>query len=73
MPDHINQNNPATISRLITENFRLCPGNPEKNLHMTDLAVKRMSGCIDYIPVTVHTKTADEMHNHIGQSMQITV
>ena len=72
MSDIINTRNLAVISGQITGNFRPCPGNPGRNLCMTDLAVKRLSGRIDYIPVTIRTDTADIMHNRIGQVMRIT-
>ena len=72
MSDSITTNNLAVISGQITRNFRPCPGNPGKNVCMTDLAVKRLSGCIDYIPVTIRTDTADTMHNRIEQNIRIT-
>ncbi len=72
MSNIITANNLAVISGQITDNFRPCPGNRGKNLCMADLAVKRLSGCIDYIPATIHIKTARAMHNRIGQNMQIT-
>lgn len=56
MSDSLTTNNLAIISGQITNNFRPFSGNSEKDLYMTDLAVKRLIGCIDYIPVTLRKK-----------------
>lgn len=72
MSDSITTNNLAVISGQITKNFRPCPGNISDNLCMVDLAVKRLSGYIDYIPLTISTETARVIQNHIGQNIWTT-
>lgn len=72
MPCHITANNLAVISGQITGNFYPCPGKTEKKLCMSELAVKRLSGHTDYIPVTTDEKTASTMRRHIGQNISIT-
>ncbi len=72
MPNHITANNLAVISGQITGNFYPCPGKPEKKLCMSELAVKRLSGHTDYIPVTTDGKTASKMRRHTGQNISIT-
>lgn len=72
MPSHITANNLAIVSGQITGNFRPCPGKPENSLCMAELAVKRLSGHTDYIPVTINRKTTDTMRRHTGQNISIT-
>lgn len=69
--NNITSNNLAVISGQITGNFRPCPGKPRKNFCMAELAVKRLSGHIDYIPVTIDEKTASKMRIHTGQNICI--
>lgn len=56
MQSSITPNNLAIISGQITGIFYPCPGKPEKKLCVTEIAVKRLSGQIDYIPVTINEK-----------------
>lgn len=72
MQKDITPNNLAIISGQITGNFQPCPGKPEKKLCTAELAVKRLSGQTDYIPVTIDEKTADTMRRHTGQNTCIT-
>lgn len=72
MSDSLITNNLAIISGQITNHFRVFPGNPEKKLYTTDLTVKRLSGYVDYVPVTIHKKTACAIHNRIGQNIRVT-
>lgn len=67
MSVNIMMNNLAAISGKITPNFRPCPGNAGKALCMTDLAVERLSGYMDYIPLSISWRTADIMNYHIGE------
>lgn len=48
------------------------PWKTRKKLCTAELAVKRLSGQTDYIPVTIDEKTADTMRRHTGQNTCIT-
>ncbi len=72
MQGNITPNNLAIISGQITGNFHPCPGKPQKKLCVAELAVKRLSGQTDYVPVTIDEKTADAMRRHTGQNVCIT-
>ncbi len=70
MLNSIDTNNAAVISGQITSNFRPCPGNNTGNLFLVDLAVKRLSGRTDYIPLSVSIETAGAMQGQIGRDIQ---
>lgn len=67
MQNNITINNLAVISGKITSNFRPCPWISQNELYIMDLAVQRLSGTVDYIPVLIPQKLSDVLRECIGQ------
>lgn len=71
MSNHMITNNQAVISGEIIQGIRLCPGDHWKNFCMIDVAVKRLSGFVDFIPVMISKKLVSSFQDHVGWNIWI--
>lgn len=71
MSNHMITNNQAVISGEIMQCIRSCPGNYWKNFCMINVAVKRLSGFVDYIPVMISKKMVSSMQDHVGRNIWV--